>query len=138
MKNFLFIAFSCLLLAMACKKETIEVVDVPTEVTPTDSLIAQADFVSSAHPTSGTVKLIEAANKQKTLVFENFKTDAGPDLRIYLATDKSDNNFTEITDEVKAGNYSLAVPANTDVNTKKFVLIWCEDFSVLFGYAELK
>lgn len=100
-------------------------------------LLAQGDFMSNVHTTSGNVKLYEKDGR-RTLVFENFKTDGGPDLRIYLSEDKAVSKFVEVSNKVNLGNYFIELPAAADHKTQKFVLIWCKQFSVLFGNAELK
>lgn len=102
------------------------------------TLVLQGNFESAVHATSGVVKIYEDKDKKRTLVFENFKTDAGPDLRIYLAEDRSVTNFIQVTDKVQNGNLSLAIPANADLKKQNHVLIWCRQFSVLFGFATLK
>jgi hypothetical protein len=103
------------------------------------TLLLTGTFTSGAHTTTGTVKVYEDKNKNRSLVFENFKTDAGPDLRLYMAEDKVITNFIEITDKVTtSGNYSIAIPANVDLKKQTTVAIWCKSFSVLFGSATLK
>ncbi len=101
-------------------------------------LLSEAKFNNGAHPTTGTAKIYEDADGKKTLVFENFKTDAGPDLRIYIAKDKALSGFIELSTKVENGNKSYAIPSTVDVSQQNFVLIWCKQFSVLFGHAELK
>ncbi|TAE38038.1 MAG: hypothetical protein EAZ70_01015 [Runella slithyformis] len=101
-------------------------------------LIAQGTFMGSGrYSASGVVKRYEKGAKQ-TLVFEDFKIDSGPDLRIYLAEDKSAKGFVELSSKVNSGNFFLELPANTDLAKQKQVLIWCKQFTVLFGNAELK
>ena len=102
------------------------------------SLLLQGNFENAVHSTSGIVKVYEDKNKKRTLVLENFKTDAGPDLRIYLAEDKSVTNFIQITDKVQNGNISLEIPSDADLNKQNHVLIWCRKYSVLFGLAKVK
>jgi hypothetical protein len=94
-------------------------------------------FASAAHPTSGTVEVLDV-NGVKKLSFKNLKSDAGPDLRIYLAQDLAAKTFTEISNKVNNGTYSVDLPSSVDPAKNKFVLIWCKQFSVLFGSAELK
>tara|TARA_R110000868_G_scaffold45958_5_gene152199 strand:+ start:3920 stop:4369 length:450 start_codon:yes stop_codon:yes gene_type:complete len=94
-------------------------------------------FQASAHPTSGTA----AINLDLTVLnFENFKTDAGPDLNIYLVSDLSDikSDFKDLGD-IKGidGSYSYLLPSNIDYKTYTYVVIWCVDFDVNFGYATL-
>ncbi len=125
--------FSALL--FSCKKE---VTNPSTTVADNLTTIFQGSFSASAHPTSGTVKLTKDANGKKFLVFENFKTDSGPDLRVWLSDDLKGTNYSEITNKVTNGSYQLAVDASVDTDKKRKVLIWCKAFSVLFGSADLK
>lgn len=143
--------------AMACQKEQVGVPSIGattpiTETTPapistivkvTDlkdqTLVLEGTFVNGVHPTSGTVRVYEDKSKNRSLVFENFKTDAGPDLRIYIAEDKVLTNFIQITDKVTTnGSYILPIPSNVDLKKQSTVIIWCKAFSVLFGSASLK
>jgi hypothetical protein len=136
MKKVLFFTLAIGLFMVSCQKEPLVVVDDPT-ITESTTLLS-GTFISGAHPTSGGVKVVEDKDKNRFLVFDNLKSDAGPDLRIYLSTNKSATNFTEITSDVKNGTYQLALPTSVDIATQKYVLIWCKQFSVLFGSAELK
>ena len=100
-------------------------------------LLLEGKFVNDAHPTSGTAKIYEAKDGKRTLVFESLKSDAGPDLRIYIANDKAITNFVELSNKVENGNKMYDIPAKVDLSKQKFILIWCKQFSVLFGHAEL-
>ena len=130
------LALFFLTMLFSCKKDTIETVVIP----PTTGLttIYQASFISGVHTTSGTVKLAKDATGKKYLVFDTFKTDAGPDLRVYLSEDLTATNYTEITNKVTNGTYQLDIAATVDTDKKRKVLIWCKSFSVLFGSADLK
>lgn len=96
--------------------------------------------MSGAHTTSGSIKIAEDAQDKtkKYLVFDNFKTDAGPDLKIYLSDDLKATNFVEVAKLDKTGSFSELVPTNANLDKQKYVLIWCKQFSVLFGSAQLK
>lgn len=152
MKNFFFILL--IILGACSKSTTVE----PSEASPVEvneggannnaanmgmdfseqKLLLEGKFVNGAHPTSGTAKIYEAKDGKRTLVFENLKSDAGPDLRIYIANDKAVTNFIELSNKVENGNKSYEIPAKADLTKQKVVLIWCKQFSVLFGHAELK
>ncbi|MEN3322362.1 DM13 domain-containing protein [Mariniflexile soesokkakense] len=96
----------------------------------------KGDFVSSAHPTSGKATI----NSEKTILsLTNFKTDSGPSLEIYLATNTSGANYITLG-AIKgvSGNYDYALPANIDLTKYNHVIVWCVPFSVNFGYAVLK
>ncbi|RYC71436.1 hypothetical protein EQG79_04645 [Spirosoma sordidisoli] len=98
----------------------------------------QGMFVSNVHPTSGTVS-VQAVNGKQTLVFTNFRTDGGPDLRIYLAENTGLRNFIEVSRlNSTSGTFSVELPTSADPARQRFVIIWCKAFSVLFGNAELK
>ena len=134
-KSILVLALS--ILAFSCSKPDVaEDVVVPVD---TDQVLATGSFInSSQHAASGTAKLIKDKDGKRFLLLENFKTDNGPDLRIYLANTLKADNFTEISSKLTLGNVRIAVPDNVDIKSQKFVLIWCKAFSVLFGSAELK
>lgn len=101
-------------------------------------LVYQGDFVSNVHTTSGMLKVYENENGDRVLRFENFKTDNGPDLNVYLNASTSPNGFIDLGDlKSISGSFNYNLPANIDFDDKKFVIIWCVDFSVLFGHAEL-
>ena len=78
MKNSLLVMALATIL-FACKKEK-AVVPLNESFNPAQAtLLSQGSFSSNAHTTSGSLKLY-TQNGAKTLVFENFKTDGGPDL----------------------------------------------------------
>ncbi|AQG78292.1 DM13 domain-containing protein [Spirosoma montaniterrae] len=146
-----FLSLLTLLAVSGCRSEqtqeiapigTVQAPVNPTNPTQTfdasgQTLLAQGPFMSNVHPTSGTVSLYEKAGK-RTLVFTNFKTDGGPDLRIYLAETTGVRNFIEVSKLNATGNFFVELPAAADPTRQRFVLIWCKAFSVLFGNAELK
>ncbi|HBK71111.1 MAG TPA: hypothetical protein DDZ39_05545 [Flavobacteriaceae bacterium] len=92
-------------------------------------------FTSGAHTTTG----IASINSKKTaLKFSKFKTDAGPKLLVYLTTDVGYSDYVSLGD-LKGidGDFTYSIPDNTDLDKYKIVDIWCVDFSVSFGHAEL-
>lgn len=93
-------------------------------------------FVSVAHPTSGKAKV----NDDKTkLIFEDFNTDDGPLLEVYLATDSDASNFISLgVLKGTFGDFEYDLPENVDYTTHNHVIIWCVTFSVNFGYAVLQ
>lgn len=100
------------------------------------SVFVKGDFVSLAHPTSG----VASINVEKTaLTFKNFKTDNGPKLLVYLTTDADATDYVELGSlKGISGDYTYNIPENIDLKKYKLVNIWCVDFSVSFGVAELK
>jgi hypothetical protein len=97
----------------------------------------QGNFVASSHPTSGVAKI----SKDKTqLLLESFKTDNGPDLNIYLASNLSTIKTDHIDlGDIKGlnGNYSYSTTTTIDYSKYKYVVVWCVAFNANFGYAVL-
>ena len=93
-------------------------------------------FVSDAHPTMGTATVND---KITSLALRNFKTDDGPLLLLYLSTEVDSQEYVDLG-ELKGleGDYDYVIPEGTDVEKYKYVVVWCVDFSVSFGHAELK
>ena len=100
------------------------------------SVFVMGDFVDRDHPTSGKASV----NSDKTVLsFTNFKTDNGPKLLVYLSNDVNSTEYVNLGDlKGISGNFNYSIPANTDLAKFKIVNIWCVDFSVSFGTAELK
>lgn len=128
----------CLLSFVSCKKDKAPaVINDPLPVSVTT--IASGNFISSVHNTSGTVKIVKDAANKVFLVFENFRTDNGPDLRVWLSPNNSGNPYQELGFlKAASGNFSYELDASVNYTANNRVLIWCRQFSVLFGYAVLQ
>ncbi len=132
-KQFLLLSAVAMISFTSCKKtKTIQ------EELPKGTVTLSGNFVSSVHPTSGTAKVVDSIGK-KYLVFENFKTDNGPALEVWLSKNTSVADYKNLG-ALKAANGNFYYELTTDQNTAVYnhVLIWCERFSVLFGYAKVQ
>ena len=90
------------------------------------------------HDAQGDVLIINADDGSRFLRFENFKATNGPDLFVYLATDETANDFVNLgVLKGNIGNQNYMIPPGADLSTHNTVLIWCKQFSVLFGSAQL-
>ncbi|HEV8386617.1 MAG TPA: DM13 domain-containing protein [Nitrososphaera sp.] len=89
------------------------------------------------HDAKGTATVIPV-DSGNVLRLEEFKSTNGPDLYVYLSTDKGATEFVNLG-RLKAniGNQNYDIPAGTDLTKYDTVLVWCQQFSVLFGSAEL-
>jgi K+/H+ antiporter YhaU regulatory subunit KhtT len=106
------------------------------------STIRTGSFIGAGdgfHNAEGLAKVIPLGDKSSILRLENFKSTNGPNVHLYLATDKAASNFIDLG-RLKAnnGNQNYNIPVETDLSKYNVVLIWCKDFSVLFGSAQLK
>ncbi len=105
-----------------------------------DTLV-QGMFIDRAHPTTGVAKIITDGNR-RFLRFEDFETDNGPDLNVYLTSTGPDGGVGD--DPIDLGNlkgnigdqnYELGPEVDLDRYTPVF--IWCVRFRVAFGAAAL-
>ena len=101
----------------------------------TGSFVGVGDGV---HNAEGLAKVIPLEDGSKILRLENLHVTNGPDLYVYLATDKGASDFVSLG-KLKAnnGNQNYNIPSETDLTKYDTVLIWCRPFSVLFGSADL-
>ena len=101
----------------------------------TGSFVGVGDGI---HDAKGMAKIIPLQDGSNILRLENLQVTNGPDLYVYLATDKSASDFVSLG-KLKAnnGNQNYDLPSETDLTKYDTVLIWCRPFSVLFGSAEL-
>ena len=124
---------------IACSKKGTTTAPVNDPLPPaSSSILSQGTFMNGVHETSGTVKVVLDGSTKK-LVIENFQTESGPDLKIYLSTDINATSFVNLGDlKSTNGNLVYGIANSTDLDTYKYALIWCEQFAVRFGSAELK
>jgi hypothetical protein len=109
--------------------------------TITVSTVRTGSFVGAGdgfHNVEGLAKVIPLDGGRSILRLENFKSTNGPNVHLYLATDKAASNFIDLG-RLKAnnGNQNYDIPVGTDLAKYNMALIWCKDFSVLFGSAQL-
>jgi Electron transfer DM13 len=110
--------------------------------TTTASKIRPGSFTGAGdgfHNAEGIAKVIPLGDGSTTILrLENFKSTNGPNVHLYLATDKAASNFIDLG-RLKAnnGNQNYNIPSGTDLAKYNMALIWCKDFSVLFGSAQL-
>ncbi len=90
------------------------------------------------HNAEGKVKILRLSDESQIVRLEDFRSTNGPDVHLYLAIDKQASDFIDLG-RLKAniGNQNYQIPLDTDFNKYKYVLIWCQPFSVLFGSAQL-
>ena len=102
----------------------------------TGSFVGVGDGI---HDAQGIAKVIPIEGGGNVLRLEDLIVTNGPDLYVYLSTDKSASDFVNLG-RLKAniGNQNYQIPEGTDLAKYDTVLIWCRAFSVLFGSADLK
>ena len=136
--------FTSFLALAACKEEgpepvneTLMEIDVDGDGQADAPLFTAKLSSSGSYTVSGDVFVFETESGH-LLRFENFKSSNGPDVRIYLAEDTQAQGFVDLgVIKSTQGNFSYDIPESVNLNTKSYVLVWCEDFSVLFGSGKL-
>ena len=111
--------------------------------------VASGSFISHEHTTTGTARVLRNPDGSHQLVLEDLATSNGPDVRVWLSAgpviEGKDGWFTAADHahlEVapikgNLGNQVYDLPAGTDPAAWTSVVLWCEDFGVSFGAAEL-
>jgi hypothetical protein len=90
------------------------------------------------HNAEGVAKIIQLADGTDILRLENFKATNGPDLYVYLSTDKTNADIVNLGRlKGNIGNQNYLIPVGTDITKYNTALIWCRAFSVIFGSAQL-
>ena len=122
----------------------------PTEPQPESSepqiiVEASGSFIDRSHPTEGSALVLGDGSGQRFLRFEDFRTDNGPDLNVYLSAappdapaGEVDNDFVDLGDlKGNVGSQNYEIPVGLDLDHYSTVAIWCVRFGVVFGVAEL-
>lgn len=116
-----------------------------TPPTPVVEEVATGTFVDRSHPARGRAVVL-SDGLQTFLRFEDFETDNGPDLFVYLSRGTTadgpegafDDDFVDLgTLKGNIGDQNYEVPADVDVSEYSTVVVWCRRFAVAFGAADL-
>ncbi len=80
--------------------------------------------------------LVITDGTQTFLRFEDFESDNGPDLKVYLRAENGE--FRSLGDlKGNIGDQNYEIPSDIDLSVFSTVQVWCERFSALFGDAPL-
>ena len=109
--------------------------------------LIEGSFVDRSHPGSGLAKVLNDGSAQRFLRFEDFETDNGPDLFVYLtradaAADAGafgvDGDFVNLGRlKGNVGEQNYEIPVDVDLAEFDTVVVWCDRFSVAFTAADL-
>ncbi|MDX3193013.1 DM13 domain-containing protein [Streptomyces sp. MN03-5084-2B] len=125
---------------------------VPPAVSPPPAApaeLAAGKLISHEHRTSGTARVLRAADGSLVLRLENLDTSSGPDVHVWLtdAPVKPGKDGWHVFDDGvhldagtlkgNKGNQNYPLPAGTDLSVYTSVSLWCDRFDVSFGAAEL-
>ena len=135
---FLTFLTTSILLNVSCNKKsstisTNEIVDTTAAI-----LKYQGNFQKGPYGTVNGSAEIYLSNGKWLLKLNSFTTTNGPDLKVYLSKEIQPLNFIKVADlKSTSGNQVYDFQGNPDFKQNKYVLIHCEQFNHLFGFAEL-
>jgi hypothetical protein len=111
--------------------------------------LAAGSLISHEHTTSGTVRIIKQPDGVRVLTLADLDTSNGPDVHVWLSaahvvegtggwfTAGSADHYDLGIIKGNQGNQVYEIPADVDLSRYKSVDLWCVQFSVSFGAAEL-
>jgi len=101
------------------------------------TLIKVGSLTGIGHTVMGEVKLYND-DGEIVVVLDPFSSQNGPDLKVYLSKDENAADYINLGPlKSVTGKQSYRVDGMPDLNQYEHVIIWCQEFSVLFGRAEL-
>ncbi|MDQ0620480.1 DM13 domain-containing protein [Arthrobacter globiformis] len=126
----------------------------PPSGTPTTAPVdpvqlAEGSLISHEHATTGTVRIIQQTGGKRVLTLENLDTSNGPDVHVWLSaadvvegtagwfTAGSAEHFDLGMIKGNQGNQVYVIPDELDLARYKSLDLWCVQFSVSFGAAQL-
>jgi hypothetical protein len=107
--------------------------------------LVEGSFIPRSHPGEGVAFVLNDGTEQRFLRFEDFVTDNGPDLNVYLSTapadasaDLFDDDFIDLgTLKGNIGPQNYEIPPDVDLDRYSTVVVWCVRFAVAFTAADL-
>jgi len=122
----------------AAEKETMEAMS--------DADIEKSgSFIKGAHPTSGSIKVVQKDGAAFAILSDDFKSDSGPELHVMLTEHPNPKNSRdlhsgELVDlgilKSTEGTQTYSIPLDK-VGKLKNAVIYCKPFRVIFGSAAL-
>lgn len=109
-------------------------------------VLAEGQFISQEHETTGSARVIELPDGSRVLRLESFATSDGPDVHVWLTDQAADGPWNSFDDgryvalgKLKAtnGNQNYPIPPDASLAGLRSVVIWCDRFNVSFGSAVL-
>lgn len=106
----------------------------------------EGSFIDRIHPATGTAVVLSDGEQRFLRLEEDFVSDNGPDLNVYLVAGTSadgesglfDDDVIDLGDlKGNIGSQNYELPLDLDLDSYDTVVIWCVRFGVAFGAADL-
>jgi len=127
-------------LGLSCKKESTPTTAQTEKVDPSSAKpqSSEGNFVNGPY---GSVKgnaRIYLTDGRYQLALENFSTTNGPDLKVYISKETDPRNFINLGSlKSTNGDQLYNIPDGVNIKDYGYALIYCKQFSHLFGSAIL-
>jgi len=119
-----------------------------TTVAPEPQVVtlAEGSFIPRGrYSGEGQAIVLNDGSEQRFLRFENFSTDNGPDLRVYLSASDANGDSGAFDDDFvdlgvlkgNIGDQNYEIPVGVDLSVYDTVVVWCVRFSSPFTAADL-
>lgn len=123
-----------------------------SEALPADFMVtevARGTFVDAdrAHKGTGVARVLQSGGGSLLVRLEEFEVTNGPDLEVWLVKEGNVTSSADVKNsewiglgQLKGniGDQTYTVPDGTDITEFGSVVIWCEQFGVLFSPAKLE
>lgn len=121
----------------------------PADAQTTATAIASGQFQDAGprYQGSGTAVLAQTSDGRTVLQLGDFSVTPGPDLEVWLVAANAPASASAVLASTyvslgplqsPTGRQTYEIPADVDTSAYGSVVIWCEDFSVLFSVASLR
>ncbi|MEO0701446.1 MAG: DM13 domain-containing protein [Pseudomonadota bacterium] len=99
-----------------------------------------------AHSGTGVATILARPDGSAVLRLTEFEVTNGPDLEVWLSASPDPQRSSDVADNAwlalgqlkgNIGDQNYDIPAGTDLSAYRSVVIWCEQFGVLFSPAAL-
>ena len=122
--------------------------DVVTETLAEAQAMRSGEFRNAdrSHRGMGTAQLVALSGGGYEVQFTNFEVTNGPDLEVWLSAHPDPETSTDVISNAwislgqlkgNVGDQAYPIPAGTELAEFNSVVIWCEQFGVLFSPAAL-
>jgi len=123
--------------------------EVVVETLTEAQIVASGAFrdADRAHRGMGNAMLVALPGGSHEVQLTEFEVTNGPDLEVWLSAHPDPGSRSDVTGNEwlalgqlkgNVGDQAYAIPAGTDIGAFKSVVIWCEQFGVLFSPAALQ
>ncbi|MGI9390465.1 MAG: DM13 domain-containing protein [Boseongicola sp.] len=123
--------------------------EVVAETLAEAQIVATGEFrdADGSHKGTGVATLVALPSGSHEIQLTEFQVTNGPDLEVWLSTHPDPGSKKDVTDNEwlslgqlrgNVGDQAYPIPAGTDIGTFNSVVIWCEQFGVLFSPAALQ